>query len=1413
MSVRVGDLSFVSTLDNSDFQAKSLQDLKLIQLRLQLTGDTEGIEKYNDAFTKSANDQIALQDQLNKMLEDLKIKTQDVVDTLAQKSSGTVFSDSAAEVAAYNASLDGAAEGSLVATKSLAEYEAELIAVQDAIALTTQRNEAGTISSDLYADSIQLLTAKQQELIISIEGYNAAQIENAATTAKVSVAAEEEIGILGQLKARIDQLKISRINVGTLADLQAQNKALQEAEVEFAQYQNAGKAGFNEVGEAVEVTTTKAGKFEAAISRVTDLQTVGARVVTQFSRQIISLGVGFLSFAIGAKAIEALFDAISNLDIVTGRLNQFKQNIIAFDEVMKNADQSAGGQIASLNGLYDATQNVSLSMEKRLQAAQALREEFPSEFENSTNLAIVNGKLKTSYEELSQSIIDNAKSMAAQAKIAQLQGTIFDAQYQIDKNNIDKYNQLANARAAGDINLKTAPTFGGGRGGAVNQATQKTVGQTIVDNTNASNLLPAQTIQIAQNQQKFLTQYVLNVSDAAKKISDANAYLGVNLSKFNDDLKNANSETLLKFLQSQLQIKLDSLSPNDAQFATVKADLQRVDDLLKQYQVKATKTTATDPAIALLASQVKLNQDIDALKEKEAAKDKTRTEQESDAIIASYTAQYNAAVAQNTKLAQYRKEHPNSQTPAAKQLAPIDLNSITVNEQIALQAQVGKDAAEQQIIQVNAQKKLFNDYENFRITAGKEAADIIFGNDTKGFNSYLDYVKSQVPTEQDLNSADPATAARAKAMKQFTDSVLPQLYADELQKQTDHLKQLLINDQSWQQQRTALIQKTNDDVQLLNSKGLTTQAKQAQENLLSTLTSSDITGFENQAQFKKLFTDVTQLSTDSANIMIANAERQAAADLALGKITPDAYIKIENALTKLKGTLDDRVFDDLLAVGSGLTQIGQSFAGINQNFSTYITGLGSLVTGLGNVGKAYTQIQKDAGDAAKQQQDYINLISTGVNALVGLIGDIASASSARKKEAEDYYNSVIAYQNAYNIALDEQIKLQFQTNGNIFITNYAAELADAAKAFDAANEQYLQSVDQLNQGQAIVGQKNSISGSAIAGGAEKGAVLGATIASIGGPLTAFGGAVVGGVIGAIGGLFGGKTKTNVLAPLLVEYPDLIKKATDGTTTFNEALAKTLIANNQVSDSTKILLQNTINYYDEAQSSIDQINTALSSLADNLGSSLEDALVSAFENGTDAATAFGNSVSAVISNIIQQFLFEDIFGSKFDDLNAKLKATVLGGGGTADITADFVDFFKDAGPLVSQFEAGLQAAKDAGSLNGLNLFPSGTSSSPSTLSGQIQASITEDTADILAGTLKGIQLNTFTTNNILQGHTLSFSQLVAIADGQLTAALAIQINTKQTADNTGAMLTLLGAIKDNTGNTLAVDLRAAGKYGY
>jgi bacterioferritin (cytochrome b1) len=1454
VSVTNGSLDFVSTLDNSDFQAKSLQDIKLIELRLQLTGDTSGVTKYDEAVKAALDTETKLRADLAKILEDAQIQTQQFIRTVQQSPSKTVFSDSVTEAQAYADSLLILGDTGNVALSGvdalLEQFNADFAAGKITIDEYSEAINAMAEAQDVFNQQLSAASAPLEEELGILENLKASLIELKATNLTIidpeelaasnarlqeleaeisrmtnigkigfdefgvkivqtNTEVEETIGLIGTLQAELAELKGSRINIIDPAQLAQTNAQIEEMQVKLAQLNNVGKEGFNQLGDALPVE--KIGKFEAAIARSTDLSTIGGRVITQFTRQIVSLGVGFLSLEIGAKAIESLIEYISNLDAFTGRLDVAKQTLDAFKASELEADKTASSQIANLEILYDKTQDVTKSIQERFQAAEALRTQFPSEFANTSALAIVNGQAANSYRDLASSILQVAESQAASAKITEAAGKILDAQTAIADAKRERDLELQRASLLSDQASEGASAAAAGGNVSPRQAAidQANYAYNAVLEKN-SGTVTTQT-QVVKN----LEQYVTEVSSATKKLKDANVLLGNELQNFNNLISGAGKFTnkqQLDNIQSALQTVVDNpIGQTQAKIDQAKADLKKVDDLEKQFQVKPT---TIDPFISRgqteLAGQTTLLENIEALKQKYAAKDADKETQNLAEIQSNFSKQYDAVVAYNVKrqafIDAYNRAHKN--TGGEAYATSIGYNAqdpstlIPANNlAISTQADLNENAYIQQ--DIDKKKKLYADYQAYRLKVGDNIANADYADLLKSgddFQTYLTNIQSSI----DKTDTSGPIVQRAAIVKKALD--------ENAEAQKVALQSLNEQYVTFETSREALIGAAQAKITLLIRNGESDQALIVANELKATLETQDA----QQAQRIQSATQFTSSLLDLTKQQAKNAldAAQAENDLlyAQGKITVEVYNAVNAAIKQGRSELNSNQTANYLGdIGGALSGLSSEISQVNSGFGSMIATLGSTLTTFKSLSDLQVKIKANGGLLnslmGADPKDAISEITDGLQAVLTIVSSITSASAARKKAAEDYYNEVLTFQQQYNVALDEQARLQYQTQeGSIFGDNAAQQLADGAAAYNAASAQYTASLTALQQGQAITGTKASIDAGAVVKDAAAGAVIGSIIPGFGTTV----GAVVGGIVGGLVGLFGAKKPTNVLAPLLSTYPDLI----EANGQFNESLAKTLVANNLVSDSTKTLLNNTIAYYDEEKTALDQIDSALQSLVGDLGSQLSDALTSAFENGQDAALAFQNTVSGVLNNIIQQDLFQAIFGSQLALLQKTLESDALTGGANsqAEIIAAIEQFYQTAGASVSEFTAGLQAAQAAGAASGIPLFQP-TSGGGSSLSGQIQANVTEATADILAGALNGIQLNTLTISTILQGHTLTFGQLLSLAQDQLNSILLIQTNTKVSADNSVLMTQALDAIAQNTKSSIGDQLRAAGQLGF
>jgi hypothetical protein len=365
-------------------------------------------------------------------------------------------------------------------------------------------------------------------------------------------------------------------------------------------------------------------------------------------------------------------------------------------------------------------------------------------------------------------------------------------------------------------------------------------------------------------------------------------------------------------------------------------------------------------------------------------------------------------------------------------------------------------------------------------------------------------------------------------------------------------------------------------------------------------------------------------------------------------------------------------------------------------------------------------------------------------------------SAAKRKQAEEeYYLSVIGFQKQYNQLLNDQLRNRDSLNENVFTFDYINELQSGLDALSNAGDRYQEALSQLSEGEAKLGQRNAIGLDSILGGIGSGAGLGAAIGSIVPVIGTAIGAVIGGVIGGIAGIFAGKKKKDIFGDLLSEYPELIREAVDGQKTFNTELAQTLIDQSLVSGKTKLLLEDTIKWTEQLKQAREQIKSVISDLAGDLGSNLRDVLVASFENGSDAAKKMGETVSDVLQNILEQLIFDQIFSKQFKKLEDEMAKSFDIGGDNTWID-DFSRFFNESKNLTEDFNSALAAAQQAGRDFGFeDLFQA--EKRPG-LAGGV-STITEDTANILAGTINSIRIDVANGIAVAQQSSVYLSMIV------------------------------------------------------
>ena len=269
-----------------------------------------------------------------------------------------------------------------------------------------------------------------------------------------------------------------------------------------------------------------------------------------------------------------------------------------------------------------------------------------------------------------------------------------------------------------------------------------------------------------------------------------------------------------------------------------------------------------------------------------------------------------------------------------------------------------------------------------------------------------------------------------------------------------------------------------------------------------------------------------------------------------------------------------------------------------------------------------------------------------------------------------------------------------------------------------------------------------------------------------------------------------------MAPILEEYPELLKETEAGVVKFDKALAEALITNNLVDDKTKEILQNIIEWEEAMEAARQQIRDVVSDLSGGLSADLRNNLVEAFKAGEDAALKMGASVEKVLEDIIAQLLFNRIFANTFAALEDDL-VEALASGDINQTTQVFKDFFEEAKGLTDTYYDSLEAAQEAANEAGFDLFkPDSSAAEQQGLKAGIDR-LTEQTGTELVGLYranydlaKRTQITVETMLSVERQH------YEATLEG-LTYWIAIERNTSLTVDKLDEAVVELKAIVTNT----------------
>lgn len=115
-------------------------------------------------------------------------------------------------------------------------------------------------------------------------------------------------------------------------------------------------------------------------------------------------------------------------------------------DVNKEVAKSAGEEIGKLQTLYSVSTNNNIALKERKKAVDELQETYPEYFKNVNDEIILQGKAESAYDKTRIAILENAKTRAIEAKLADLANRELEIQFDTEEKMRQKQDAQRQAR-------------------------------------------------------------------------------------------------------------------------------------------------------------------------------------------------------------------------------------------------------------------------------------------------------------------------------------------------------------------------------------------------------------------------------------------------------------------------------------------------------------------------------------------------------------------------------------------------------------------------------------------------------------------------------------------------------------------------------------------------------------------------------------------------------------------------------------------------------------------------------------------------------------------------------------------------------------------------------------------------------
>lgn len=506
---------------------------------------------------------------------------------------------------------------------------------------------------------------------------------------------------------------------------------------------------------------------------------VWRQVVSGFFSWGTALSVGITLLTVYGKEIG---NFISSLFKGKDALEAAKQSLQSLNEVVKDANKEAGKELTVLNVLYKAATDVTNSTKARTAAAQELKKEFPDAFANSKTQAIMNGEEKKSFDELTKSILDNAKARAAASKIEQLAAQQLDIDFEKQK--------IINVKNAEIARVKPVDQFAQNPNvdAPSRPLTEQEKAQSVIDQQNVLRQGLATELKQKDDQRKllqdqidFLTAFAGGTNKIAAAMSKGTYDAAKNAARAFAEIISSRKEVMNQLNDLEAEYSRKSFDSNDEELQALKDKFDKFrrtitteNDKIAEYnkthdkQAALIDVTQVDPIEQRATADLKYRQDTERLK---------TTLEEQKKLYADFE-NYKTLYGQTKAVERYKNEVDTSKTylqviadEYANLLALQAVAPLTGGQQERLKLLADAFKQEQQLTQTNSVKMLadLQSFQEKRVALQENALAKIQKLQADGNTKEADALR--VKSEAELTEFDKSHVEQLDSYKALFENV------------------------------------------------------------------------------------------------------------------------------------------------------------------------------------------------------------------------------------------------------------------------------------------------------------------------------------------------------------------------------------------------------------------------------------------------------------------------------------------------------------------------------------------------------------------------------------------------------------------------------------------------------------------